>query len=575
MMPSDSDNHMEPCLLKLSVQNDCLRVNAGDRFAVSGQEGDSIDVGEIYHRLCSNYTERLLEEFSGLFDRDELSIFSNYGIDARSVECDLLKGVYNRIAFDYLLTEEIMKEVRPLALKYRRVSISGVEGVYGVKQRLLLLYLRPEHPGKFSDGLARLVRKTGFMLAAYSALSVAVVVSIYAVMLSMLRGERTELDGITGRLFLLHSDMDNRVSHLMPELTADNGLASGICLLGAGLKRPQPVSTGAANKCVIRPWCRKKILSAVLIAIRAWPVYSRLLQRIAAQFKYQPAYFPLMVHSAMCLIRGQLHKFWVNNSMHPGVLRPVALGWSGWSDVTEFDLALQQRGIVTVHYLHGIIGDPVGYWGVSSKCVCKTQADVELLTATRAGYYGEIVAASCNSPARYVTEAVDLGENKTILVVTNLLHPANYRYRGIAEDRESRLLEIVAASCKSDWELVWRPHPYERNNVNAFPRVAAVAHRLGFKQDCKTALPQQLGHAGLVLTMFSSVLSDIIMSGKVPYFFAGLPYEGSPGWNGIDDALKFSSSDELSEMLEPGKYQSLAREHFSGLYNLFCYSRSV
>ena len=75
--------------------------------------------------------------------------------------------------------------------------------------------------------------------------------------------------------------------------------------------------------------------------------------------------------------------------------------------------------------------------------------------------------------------------------------------------------------------------------------------------------------------MFSSVLSDIIMSGKVPYVYAGIPYEETPGWNGIDNELKFSSSDELSKMLEAGKYQSLASEHFSGLYHLFCYSRPV
>jgi len=574
-MPGDNDNHMEPCFLRLSVRDGCLQVATGGRQAVSDHEGISIDVEKIYHRLCSNYTERLLEGFSELFDRNELLIFSNYGIDAKSVECDLLKGVYNRIAFDYLLTEEVVRQIRSLGLEYRRVAINSVEGLYGLKQKLLLLYLRPGQPGKFSDDLARLARKTGFILATCSALLVALVVSVYAVMLSMLRGEKTDLQGVTGRLFLLHSDMDNRVSHLMPELTAENNLTTVICLLGAGLKKPGTVSTGIANACIIRPWCRKRILSAIWTTIRAWPVYSRLLQRIATQFKYKPALFPLLTHSAMCLVRGQLHKLWVTNSLDSGTLKPVALGWSGWSDVTEFDLALQHRGVETVHHLHGIIGDPIGYWGVSSKCICKTQADIELLTATKAGYYGKIVATPCKPPARNITEAVNPAAKNTILVVTNLLHPANYRYRGIAESRELKLLEIAATSCNSDRELVWRPHPYERNNVNAFPRVAAVADRLGFKQDCETALSEQLDHAGIVLTMFSSVLSDIVMSGKVPYVFAGLPYEETPGWIGIDNELKFSNSDELKKMLEAGKYQSLAKEHFSRLYNLFCYSRAV
>ena len=145
---------------------------------------------------------------------------------------------------------------------------------------------------------------------------------------------------------------------------------------------------------------------------------------------------------------------------------------------------------------------------------------------------------------------------------------------GIAESRESELLEIVAASCMPGWKLVWRPHPYERSNVNAYARVSAVADRLGFEQDCEIALFEQLEHSGIVITMFSSVLSDIIMSGKVPYVFAGLPCEETPGWNGIGNELKFSSSDELRQMLEVDTYRSLAREHFSGLYKLFCYSRS-
>ena len=55
----------------------------------------------------------------------------------------------------------------------------------------------------------------------------------------------------------------------------------------------------------------------------------------------------------------------------------------------------------------------------------------------------------------------------------------------------------------------------------------------------------------------------------------GYPTRKHPVGTGIDNELKFSSSDELSKMLEAGKYQSLARKHFLGLYDLFCYSRSI
>ena len=575
MAAADCENYAEPCLLKLSVKKGCLHVAAWNQQARDKEEGGSIDVGVIYRRLCSNYTERLLEEFSEIFDQDELSVFSGYGIDARSVECDLLKGVYNRVAFDYLLAEEVVKQVRSLGLYYRRVSVNELEGVYGLKSSLLLKYLSPGQPGKITDSFSRLARKAGFMATACSALLVAAVVSVYTVILSMYRGEKVDLDDATGQLFLLHSDMGNRVSHLLPELTSKNDCMRAICLLGAGISKPVPVPIDDVNVCVIRPWCRKKILQSVWVVIRAWPLYSRLLQRIAEKFKYQPVFFPLLVHSAMCLVRGQLHKSWVENSLHCTLPRPVVLGWSGWSDVTEFDLALQHRGVETVHFLHGLVGDPIGYWGVSSKCICKTQADVALLLATRTGYYGEIAAAPCKQPAGDLVVAVNSRSDDTVLVITNLIHPANYRYKGIAEGRELNLLEIVASSCAPDCALIWRPHPGERNNVSAFARVAAVAERLGFKQDCESALPEQLQHAGIVVSMFSSVLSDIIMSGKVPYVYAGIPYEETPGWNGINDELKFSSRDELSAMLEAGMYQSLADKYFPGLYDLFCYSNTV
>lgn len=102
-----ADNGLRDFLC-LAVDADKLRVGPCKALAAGDADGMRINAGAIHGRLCSDYTVRLLDSFRDLYDSMGLSVFERYGIDPRVIECDLLKGLYNRIAFDYLLTGDIV-----------------------------------------------------------------------------------------------------------------------------------------------------------------------------------------------------------------------------------------------------------------------------------------------------------------------------------------------------------------------------------------------------------------------------------------------------------------------------------
>jgi hypothetical protein len=205
--------------------------------------------------------------------------------------------------------------------------------------------------------------------------------------------------------------------------------------------------------------------------------------------------------------------------------------------------------------------------------VCKTRADVEWLNDLEIGYYGCIAGGGNCTAARADIPAMS-GKQGGILILTNLIHPANYRYHGIAGDRELELLEIVAESNTMDCLVTWRPHPCERDNRKEFARLAERADELNFRLDHSSGLQEQLQEASIVIAVFSSVLSDVVMSGKVPYVYSGVPYEGTPGWRGISSELKFVDSRGLSALLAPGRYEELRSKHHSRLYRLFCHAQA-
>lgn len=568
MTRSARDNGMHEFLC-LDVDRNRLRVGPCDAFAVDGETVMRIDAGAIHGRLCSSYTSRLLEAFQDLYDRAELSIFERYGIDPRVVECDLLKGLYNRIAFDYLLTADIVHAIQAHMPEYWQVTVAGVEEVCGLRSRLLLNLLGMRQLG-IAGRIRRSYRRLRFLAFGYAALPVASAATLLGVLLSLARGEQTRLEaGQTAKLYLVHADMGNRARHLQPWTGSEHVGESIVCLLGSGMRGIARGDGSAGGTMFLRPWRRSKVLASILRVARMWPLYIHYVQRMMEKFDYLPPVFPLLIHSAMCLARGKLHREWVHANLPAVVPMRIVLGWSGWADVTEFDLALQHAGHTTVHYLHGLVGDPIGYWGVSSECACKTRVDVECLNSLDIGYYDWITCVGDCAPFS-ADVPMGTGGRESILILTNLVHPANYRYRGIAGDRELQLLEIVAESNTTARQVTWRPHPCERDNHKEFGRLAKRAGELGFRVDSGSPLSEQLQEASFVISVFSSVLTDVVTSGKVPYVYSGVPYEDTPGWRGISTDLRFSNSRELSTLLEPGSYQELFDKHHHHLYDLFC-----
>ena len=555
--------------LRFDVYRGRLQVGPCNALAADGDAVMRVDAGAIHRRLCRAYTGRLLDGFRDLYDKTELSVFERYGIDSRVVECDLLKGLYNRIAFDYLLTDDIVHAIQTHTTEYRRVTVDAVDVVCGLRRQLLLNLLGMRRPGVVGR-IRRASRRLRFLAAGYMALPVAAAVTLLGVLLSIARGEQTRLEvGQTARMYLVHAGMGNRARHLDPWTSAERASENIVCLLGSGLRGTDWGDGAKGEPMFLRPWRRSKVLASILRVARMWPLYIHYVQRMMEKFDYLPSVFPLLTHSAMCLARGKLHREWVHANLSAVVPMRIVLGWSGWADVTEFDLALQHTGHTTVHYLHGLVGDPVGYWGVSSECVCKTRVDVEWLSLLDIGHYNRI---TCGGDCAPFSAGVPMGTGgrESILILTNLVHPANYRYRGIAGDRELQLLEIVAESNTTARQVTWRPHPCEQENHKEFGRLAKRAGELGFRVDSGSPLSEQLQEASFVISVFSSVLTDVVMSGKVPYVYSGVPYEDTPGWRGISTDLRFSNSRELSTLLDPSSCRELFDKHHHHLYDLFC-----
>jgi hypothetical protein len=367
-------------------------------------------------------------------------------------------------------------------------------------------------------------------------------------------------------LYLVHEKLDNRARSLIGACRPEPAVPVSVCLLGTGLKNANRLSLRGRSDHLVRPWRRRAVLKSAKDVWSIWPDYMSYVTAIAAGFSYRLTVVPLLFQSALCMIRGRLHKYWVDSGACPSGAAEARIDWTGWSDVTQFDLALQATGTNTSHYVHGLIGDAFGYWGASSRCVCKTKADAELMAELGIGRYRQISYRADSAPIAFG----QLPPEGAILLVTNLLHPANVRYRRIAESAQRAMFEILAEANTGRFRVVWRPHPAERGNKQLFPKFERLARALGFEIVGDEPLIRQIESSAYIVTSFSSVITDVVGAGRLPYLFAAVPWEDTPAWRCIPARLKFSDSSQLKHMLEPEFYRALCRADNTSLTDLLC-----
>ena len=277
--------------------------------------------------------------------------------------------------------------------------------------------------------------------------------------------------------------------------------------------------------------------------LRRWPALIRLHQRAASDLDIpiEPA---LLMQTAAWLCRGLVHAHWLRAANLTSARQTLGIfGLIAHADSRLVDLVLRQRGVTTVHWLHGIVEDSLHYRANATVCLCQTPGDAAL--RTQHGNYQSCIAPPRPAESALTPPAIS-PPGEGLLVVTNLIHPDNRFIRAGAPEALAKLLQLVAdhAGRKKITPLTWRPHPRESASAE-FSRFKDMAEQLGYQVDNSIPMAEQVRVHRLVLTTFSGSIGDVAAAGRVPLVYAGLPYEKTGHWSMLPTGLAFSTESEL------------------------------
>ncbi|MBX3479458.1 MAG: hypothetical protein KF842_03595 [Caulobacter sp.] len=314
-------------------------------------------------------------------------------------------------------------------------------------------------------------------------------------------------------LAALHGELSNRTRHLIG-LLAREAPGTPILLLG----RPQlPLPAlrqalakeGLPGASLVRPF-------DLAAALAAAPAILRRLNdgaRATRQASWRP---PPRELAAICfrMMLGETQAAWIRRTLGVGP-RTVIFGHTGVADSHLLERALQARGARTIHWVHGV---SLGLNFVAGSDLGLFQCGADARWHQALGGYG--LAAALPLPA---PDQATGGEGW--LLLSNLVHPMNPRFRRDGVAGEAALLEQVAAAAAiaGQTRLVWKPHPILRTlPAEVRDAIEARAAALGFSR-----WPHQGGDLArakdfqLVLSTPSTVAIDMLRLGGLPLIVGG------------------------------------------------------
>lgn len=311
----------------------------------------------------------------------------------------------------------------------------------------------------------------------------------------------------------LHGELSNRTRHLIG-LLAREAPDTPVLLLGR-LQQPLPdlrralAGQGLAGTRLIRPFD----LAAAVAALPA--ILRRLGQgaRAVEKTPWRPATRDL---AAICfrMMLGETHAVWVRRAVTARP-RKVIFGHTGVADSHLLERALQAKGAMTVHWVHGV---SLGLNFVAGSDLGLFQCGADARWHQTLGGYGRVAATPVPAP-----EPASSGEGW--LLLSNLVHPMNPDFRRDGIAGETALLEAVAAAAAEVGQsrLVWKPHPILRTLPGEVREaIEARADALGFARwpHGDGDLEQARGFE-LVLTTPSTVAIDMLRMGIMPLIVGG------------------------------------------------------
>jgi hypothetical protein len=512
-------------------------------------------------QLWADYSTEVWKRFRRVFPKAALLAT---GLPTEVIENHLLVDVYRPEAFPALLAERLAQQIAARLWLKLGTEASSLECVVilpttaGPPERLLPLLrielmrhlqsggtVPPRTPPPTNGNLALM---TGWLGALAGVGVTALNLARLAIRKARLISSR---DVLSEHLFVLFSGLGNHTRHIWRWLDSGAAPRDNVAVLVLGQTALEPELTSRCALAGIRVFHLLRLGDlpvAIVRLLRDWAHLSRLTLQAASDIGLTPG---LGFHARMAAwwLRGRLHEAAVRRLRfaNPGDTLAV-FGLGAHADSRLADLALRRRGIKTIHWLHGIVEDPLQYRANSTACLCQNPVDADLCAMP--GDYDRCLAPMPDIEAITPSPSRNFPSRQGVLVVTNLLHPNN-RFSGtVAREVLTGLLEVVAGhfGVLGISPMTWRPHPRE-NATPEFALFQQMAAKLGFTVDNGTPLLDQVRRHRFFIATFSGGVGDLAAAGVVPAVFAGLPYETNGHWGRLPAELKFRTAGQLAGVL--------------------------
>lgn len=544
----------------------------------------TVSVDQVELAITRDLTRRVMNRFAASFDMTTARRrrFVRSVVSPEAVEGEILKLVYVDYSKEALIARELAIRIASTAadLQVKKVTVdtTGTSPRAAQAIRLELMQILGIEPEGSCTFLFRRVADAHLYLRSIIALLLSAIIVALALARTVLRRERRSPSAVTPNvkhLYIVYPGYNNHTrqvwKHICNQRSSEkvNVLELIQGLNTAQMRVPNVADPDRVN--LVRPWQARDFLPCIVAFAAYWPTFIELIQRAEADLHARVGLLELAVSGAR-LLRGLMYAKWISR-LHLSNPAIALLGLATRADAISTDIALQRKGALTVHWLHGIVGNAVAYLGYSSVCLCHNEIDAEV--EREFGRYGV-----CLSPADltqgHVTAPQPRGNEEGILLLTNLLHPHQTISKDRAEESISSLLLMISSVSKriGITRLAWRPHPAEDTESDAFERLRSLASDLSISLAIQDDLPSQLGSYKYIVTTFSTAIADAVQAGHTPAVYSGLVLEDIGHWPTIPEPLKFDSEAQLYNILLKLEDSAFNEQMSAALRKQFCIGSS-
>lgn len=320
----------------------------------------------------------------------------------------------------------------------------------------------------------------------------------------------------------------------------------------------------------IRPW------PATWAALRAALIeYNRFWKKALAYFEpntpqsYSWTRMRSQLRLGVQFCRGFLHCSWAKTVS--GCAGSVIFPMETTPDAMMADLALQEKSVYTVHFLHGQAHNPRFYISTARLTIAWGESDKSALAAVAP--QSMRIAAGCNPHAFHARSTLVWPEDpQEVWVQTNFVHPDSPVDRAVEE--ELVLLRRVRDSLSDEVRqahFIYRPHPSAFLTKEAHRLVGAV--QLYGYDVSRQAISDSSSRKLVVCTLSGSIL-DSVATGALPLVYVAPWQSEYPYATLLPKEITFKDRDELRMRYETLQSDKCLRERlFGDLRNLLGLSR--